>query len=102
MDNVFLKTELKATTDEIEVNKARWKYGLVLMGLALLHEEAQSKKSNDQDDSDSSDEAIGENVEVRIERFTKALAPVLMPMINTLGAMDLEGAIAMNASGEDT
>jgi hypothetical protein len=102
MDNVFSKSELKATTEEIEIIKARWKYGLVLVGLALLHDDAQSDKSQKQDDSDLAEEKNGESLPARLERFTKALAPILLPMINSMGSLDLEGVVAMTASGEDT
>jgi hypothetical protein len=102
MDNVFLKSELKVTSDQVELVKARWKYGLVLVGLALLHDDVQSNKSDKQDDSESGDEKNGETLPARVERFTKALAPILLPMINSLGALDLEGAVALSASGEDT
>jgi hypothetical protein len=102
MDNVFMKSELKGSSQEIEVLKARWKYGLVLVGLALLHDEVQAKKSKILDESANPEDSNGENVQTRIERITRALAPILLPMINSLGALDLEDALAMNASGEDT
>ena len=97
-----MKSELKATSEEIDVLKARWKYGLVLIGLALLHDDVQSKKNKKSDDSETSEEENADSVQLRIERLTRALAPVLLPMINSLGSLDLESAVAMNASGEDT
>lgn len=102
MDNVFMKSELKPTGEEVEVLKARWKYGLVLVGLALLHDEVQSKKAKKENDSENLEESNGDGVASQVERFTRALAPILLPMINSLGTLDLEGAIAMSASGEDT
>lgn len=102
MDNVFLKSELKITAEEPEVMKARWKYGLVLVGLALLHDEAHAWKKGDSEQPEPTEDANAENIETRIEHLTKALAPVLLPMINSLGSLDLEGALAMSASGEDT
>jgi|HubBroStandDraft_6_1064221.scaffolds.fasta_scaffold13093_2 hypothetical protein len=101
MDNVFLKSELKPTGDEVEVLKARWKYGLVLVGLALLHDDVQSRKARKPDDAEDAEDAV-DSIASQVERFTKALAPILLPMINSLGSLDLEGAIAMTASGEDT
>lgn len=101
MDNVFLKSELKPTDEEVEVLKARWKYGLVLVGLALLHDDVQSRKTKKQDSHEDQEET-GDTIASLVERFTKALAPILLPMISSLGTLDLEGAIAMTASGEDT
>lgn len=102
MDNVFLKTELKTTSEEIEVLKARWKYSLVLVGLAMLHDDTQSNKNKKQEDAELVEEKNGETLPAQIEYLTKALAPILLPMINSLGSLDLEGALAMSASGEDT
>jgi hypothetical protein len=102
MDNVFLKSELKITSEESEVIRARWKYGQVLVGLALLHDEAQAKRTLESEELETTDERNGDTVEAMIERLTKALAPVLLPMINSLGSLDVEGVQAMSASGEDT
>ncbi len=104
MDNLFLKSELKAGGDEIEMIRARWKYGLVLVGLALLHDDNQSKRSTpESEEGVVADEENGESVEKRVERFTRAIAPVLLPMINSLGgALELEEAMAAVASGEET
>lgn len=97
MDNLFLKTELKSSRDDVDMTKARWVYGLVLIGLALLHDDVQSKKSRPATEEDES-----EGIETRIESLTQALAPVMLPMINSLGAMELEAALASTASGEAT
>jgi hypothetical protein len=104
MDNVFFKSELKASTEELEVLKARWKFGLVLVGLALLHDDVQSKnnRKEKEEDPENPDSSNPEDVETKIEHFSKALAPVLLPIINSLGSLDLESALAMNSSGEDT
>ena len=45
MDNVFLKSELKSSKDAIELVQKRWQYALVLVGLALLHDDRQKGKS---------------------------------------------------------
>jgi hypothetical protein len=103
MDNLFLKSELKSGGDEIEMIRARWKYGLVLIGLALLHDESQAKKVKTESEQDGGqDEENGDSVEKRVERLTRAIAPVLLPMINSLGALELEEAMAAVSSGEAT
>lgn len=101
MDNLFLKSELKVGGEEVEMIRARWKYGLVLIGLALLHDDNQSKKASGYDDT-GSEEENGESIETQVERFTRAIAPVLLPMINSLGALELEEAMATVSSGEAT
>jgi hypothetical protein len=99
MDNLFLKSELKSSRDDIEMTKGRWVYGLVLMGLALLHDDVQTKKSRP---ANATAEQEPESIEKQIEHFTQALAPVLLPMINSLGAMELDAALAATVSGEAT
>jgi hypothetical protein len=102
MDNLFLKSELKTGGDEIEMIRARWRYGLVLIGLALLHDENQEKKTRADAEEPSQEEETGESIESRVERFTRAIAPVLLPMIDSLGALELEEALGAVASGEAT
>jgi len=101
MDNLFLKSELKVAGSEIEMIRARWKYGLVLIGLALLHDDTQSKHVDGADDGHQEDENA-DSIEKRVEHFTRAIAPILLPMINSLGALEIEEAVTTVASGEAT
>jgi hypothetical protein len=108
MDNVFLKTELKNSKNEVELVHKRWQYALVLVGLALLHDDRQQRKDNhgNNNGADSAvrdmedDEEETENIDDKVARLTIALAPVLLPMIETLGALDIEQAETVSASGE--
>jgi hypothetical protein len=101
MDNLYLKSELKAGGEEVEMIRARWKYGLVLMGIALLHDDLQARKRKDEKEL-SSEEESGETIEKRVEAFSRAMAPVLLPMISSLGALELEEALQASTSGEAT
>jgi hypothetical protein len=85
MDNVFLKTEMKSTKMEPELVAARFMYGMVLVGLGLLQQDARAKKRNESETD--TDEADGD-IEKRVEAISQAMAPILLPMINTLGALD--------------
>lgn len=100
MDNLFFKSELKDSGGDAQLIRARWKYGLVLVGLALLHDDAQKQKSVEA--SESSEDEAGPNIERRVEDFTKAVAPVLLPMINSLGSLDVEPSMASATAGEAT
>jgi hypothetical protein len=103
MDNICLKSELKSSGLEPELVRARWKYGLVLLGLALLHEYAQSSKVKGGDDQIGLENDHDENnIEERVEYFSRAIAPVLLPIINSLGDLDLEATLAIDGSGEAT
>lgn len=102
MDNLFLKSELKVGGNEVEMIRARWKYGLILIGLALLHDDNQSKKARAQSDDTGPEDENVESIETQVERFTRAVSPVLLPMINSLGALEVEEVMAAVSSGEAT
>jgi hypothetical protein len=108
MDNVFLKSELKSSKEDIELVQKRWQYALVLVGLALLHDDKQKSQSRvgkqkdgawQEADSDQ-DESGSEQIDQRIEALTIALAPVLLPMIESLGALDIDTASSFSSSAE--
>ena len=100
MDNLFVKSELKTAGDEIDLIRARWRYALVLVGLALLHDDAKTPKSKTEENE--SENGKEHDIQSKIEHFTRALAPVILPMIDSLGALDLDAALAITASGEAT
>ncbi len=107
MDNVFLKTELKNSKNEVELVHKRWQYALVLVGLALLHDDRQLRKENHGTNGgggpearDMEDEEVVESIEDKVAHLTVALAPVLLPMIETLGALDIEATETVSASAE--
>ncbi|MGD8779750.1 MAG: hypothetical protein PVH88_12405 [Ignavibacteria bacterium] len=78
LDNIHLLTELKyCNPDEIELLEARYKYGMTLISIALLNEENNLNK----DDDDIYD---------RISNFTQRISPVLLPMITSLGDLKIE------------
>ncbi|NMC20338.1 MAG: hypothetical protein GYA33_07945 [Thermogutta sp.] len=105
MDNVYLKTELKLGHRDPEVTRARFTYGLVLLGLALVQENEAAKTKPEVADAEGEEEENegGEvNIERRVAEFTRAVAPVLLPMIESLGDLDDEPAPSIGGSGEPT
>jgi hypothetical protein len=106
MDNLYLKTEIKPAHRDPEVTRARFTYGLVLLGLALVqeHEAAKAKaKKADAEEEEREEEDKGEaNIERRVAEFTRAVAPVLLPMIESLGDLDEDPTPAVVGSGEAT
>ena len=89
MDNIYLNTELKASNNNAEILKARWKFGMVLLGMALLHGSQNQGASDDETQSnDELDE--GQTPFERVFEATKMIAPVLLPMIDYLGGLDDE------------
>lgn len=101
IDNIYLKAELKSSALDLDLMRARFKYGMVLLGLALLHDNEESKKRLIEN-GDIEEESKAINIEDKIEEFTKAVAPVLIPMISTLGELDLKESYVDVSSGEAT
>ncbi len=87
MDNIFLNNELKLSPKDASIIKARFKYGLVLLGLALIHDDSKKNKSSSVD-MENDIEETEDNIEDMVEQVSKAFAPILLPMIESLGCMD--------------
>lgn len=87
IDNIHLLSELKlAKSSEIKAIQAKYKFGLVLIGLALL---------NDYDNDNMPEENEGgDGIFTTIEKISKAISPVIIPMIDTLGALEVQDFIA--------
>lgn len=103
MDNVYLKSEIKPSGDDLEVTRARFMYGLVLVGLALLQqEELDRKRKQNAASEEEADEGPEANIEERVQQVTTAIAPVLLPMIESLGELDEESSAPIVASGDAT
>jgi hypothetical protein len=78
IDNIHLLTEKKANNlVDVKLLEARYKYGMVLIGLALLREDLN----------------LEDNSEKEIDKFeliiqiTRAISPVLLPMISGLSEL---------------
>lgn len=105
LGNIYLKTELKPSDLEIEITKIKFLYGLVLIGLALIRqdlEESKGEKETDVEEQKESDNGAEQDIEEKVEAVTSAIAPVLIPMIDYLGAGLDFGTDEAGASGEDT
>ena len=91
MDNVYLLSELKGSGEEPETVKKKWQFGMVLIALALLRESERGSSFNgsgpDVTESDSSPEQ-------RVFEITAALSPVLLPLIEHLGALSEDELLA--------
>src|SRR3989344_2833570 len=86
MDNVYLQTEIKGNTKiDHRLLEARFKYGMVLVGISLLDyfEKKESEKSNAEETNDKS-------MFKKIYQLSKAISPILLPMISSLGDLEIE------------
>jgi len=100
MDNLYLNSEIKSSGEDEEVVASQFKYGMVLIGLSLLHQSEQAGEKQESEDSRAADGSAEDQrmpIEEKVEDFTKGAAMVLLPVINELGALDLESEM-VNAS----
>ncbi len=86
MDNVYLQMEIK---ENIKVDpkllEARFKYGMVLLGISLLDFEEKNKKTESQSSRENDNMSIFD----KILLFSRAISPTLLPMIASLGDLQL-------------
>lgn len=81
MDNIFLKTEMKGSPSiDPRLLESQFKYGMVLIGLSCLNDfEKKEEKNGDTEDS----------IYDKIYSISKAISPILLPMISGLSEMQL-------------
>ena len=104
LDNDSLQTEMKYARQDARLLEAKFKYGNVLLGLAMLHENGgQSKDSEDGSDNrdDESEEGDQPTTQERIRAVTSAVAPVLLPMIDGLSGLQESDFNETGAFGDE-
>ncbi len=97
MDNIYLKAEMKPSGRDVPLQKARFTYGMVLVGLGLLQQHAETNKNGNSEDGEEDNEV---NIEERVALTTRALSPIILPMIDSLGALDPDNFEVVTTSGE--
>jgi hypothetical protein len=98
VDNVVLKTEQKHSKQDPRLLEAKFKYGNVLLGLAMLH---AATGDNGNKNRGEGDEKPQETIQEQVRRVAQAVAPVLLPMIDQLGGLNEEDLEVMSLAGED-
>lgn len=89
MDNVHLHTYLKAKPKDALGMKLRFNVGMTLVTLAMLHQE-QLRKKNSGASEDMPDGTV--DVADRVAQVTSALAPFLLPMIDSVAELEEDAA----------
>lgn len=100
MDNIYLKNEQKNTKRDPKIMAACYIWGMVLMGISLIHDDIQERKKRKGDDDDDLDDREGMHIEDKVELFTRAVSPVLLPMLENLGGIDEMEETFENSTGE--
>ena len=88
VDNSYLKTEMKGSTKtDPAILEARYRYGMVLLGISILDFEKnrQKNKGRGLEPNDN-----GVSVYDQISLLTEAVSPTLLPMIASLGSSEFE------------
>lgn len=87
MDNVYLQIEIKENIKiDHKLLEARFKYGMVLLGISLLDFEEKKKKVKKTTPQEKEDVSIFE----KISQFSRAISPMLLPMISSLGDLEIK------------
>ena len=79
-DNKYLKAAQKASRTDARVLEARFKFGLVLIGLSII-DWTSREQTEDAEEGDIAD---------KVRTITDAIAPVLLPMLEALDGIDTE------------
>jgi hypothetical protein len=98
VDNTSLKTEMKYSKQDSRLLEAKFKYGNILLGLAMLHDDGGTKKRNSGDGAENGEVP---SVQDRIRQVTQAVAPVLLPMIDQLSGLEEDQFEELSIAGED-
>ncbi len=89
VDNQFLLSEMRSSKDSPEIKKARYIFGQVILALGLIqkHSERKKRKNTEQETEYDSDE---NGIESLVAHVGQAISPVIIPMIESLGTLDME------------
>lgn len=102
MDNIYFKTESKSSKEEPEILKARWIYGLALIGMALIQADVKAEKRETSEESEEqTEEGEALSLEEQVFRTSAAVAPVLLPLIESLGSLTEEQVAVGSQVGDD-
>lgn len=97
VNNTSLMTEMKYSKQNSCLLEAKFKYGNVLLGLAMLHGETGTGEVQDSEN----DEEGRRSVQDRIRQVSTAVAPVLLPMIDQLSGLNEDDLEMFGELGED-
>ncbi len=100
-DNVYLQTELKGIVGQEELTQERYKIGMVLIGLALLnYHESGEKDVSEREDNGNGNGEYEDDIETKVANVTCAIAPFLIPMITSLGELELPSDVVDGIGSE--
>jgi hypothetical protein len=90
--NLYLLTDMKGSRVDPRLTEAKFVFGNVLVGLALMNDASGDRKNGGDDEGQTPAEIVAST--------TRALAPFLLPMIDYLGALTSDGVSDLGLSEE--
>ena len=87
---MHLKTEMKGSKTDPKILQARYRYGMVLLGISILNFENNRHENQTEGNDSASDENEFPMNNDQIARLTEAISPILLPMIAHLGSSELD------------
>ena len=96
IDNVYLQTFLKARPKQADGMRLRYSVGMTLVVLALLHQEQLRFKGGSPEDMPDGKVDVRE----RVAQVTNAMAPFLLPMIESVSELDEDPDYLSESAGE--
>ena len=80
VENVYLKDAQKKSKTSSDILEAKFTYALVVLTMAVLRDSEESIDNDSKDDSDT-------DIELIVANFTKSLARVMLPLLNSIGEL---------------
>jgi len=99
VDNLYLRTDMKESKEDPRVIEDKFVYANVLLGLGLIRDYREMEKKFESAKGEPSAEDF--TVEKYVNRTTRALAPLILPMINNLGALSEDDVEDSGQIGDD-
>lgn len=88
VDNEYLRAEQRNSKQHPDVIRSQWRFGLVLLGLSLLRMYVEADQQSKQEGVSDSNPWLELAEEEVVQHVSDAVAPVLLPMIGQLGALE--------------
>lgn len=96
VDNVYLQNFLVSKLSQAETIKLRFQVAMVLVGLSALHQRRLMESGQSAEDFPSSES----NVSDMVQNMTSAIAPFLLPMIESVGELEVPDEELSDSAGE--
>jgi hypothetical protein len=100
--NKALQNELTTAKLPVAAVKKQFEVGVVLIGMAMLHDDKQRKpqKPSADEENDKTKTQDDDAVSKRAAQFTRAIAPIILPMIQSLGDLADEDVDVSDLAGQ--